>query len=205
MLVIDPSSEANNDYGPINEMEGPFGQQRGKYTVHSDNNLVPRDVIPEEENERTQDSALLKITEEREETKKGSSTHDLNSESSPMKVYQDTKDDGSKNVYQDYEEDYEDDDEEPVPTKPFEKPKDFEETVSQEEVLHMINKPVERPTTRNPRMQRVSNRNEKDELSNKNESMGEMHRDEKDPESLKIQNEWKGGKGFELPSDSDEN
>lgn len=68
MLVIDPTGGPHQDYGPMNEMGGPFGNQPS-YAAHGDGNLVPKDVIPEEENERTQDSALLKITEEREETK----------------------------------------------------------------------------------------------------------------------------------------
>ena len=68
MLVIDPNEDPNQDYAPMNEMGGPFGNQP-PFSGHGNGNLVPRDVIPEEENERTQDSALLKITEEREETK----------------------------------------------------------------------------------------------------------------------------------------
>lgn len=72
MLVIDPSNDPNQEYAPINEMEGMFGNGiQAAYHAHGDANLVPRDVIVEDENERTQDSALIRITEEREDTKQG--------------------------------------------------------------------------------------------------------------------------------------
>lgn len=71
MLVIDPSNQPANEYG---QMDGMFGNGlRAPYHAHNDNNLVPRDVIVEDENERTQDSALIRITEEREDTKQGNS------------------------------------------------------------------------------------------------------------------------------------
>lgn len=74
MLVIDPSNEPVNEYGQMAEMDGIFGNGiRAPYHAHNDNNLVPRDVIVEDENERTQDSALIRITEEREDTKQGKS------------------------------------------------------------------------------------------------------------------------------------
>lgn len=73
MLVIDPSNDPNQEYAPTNEMDGGMfnHNMEAPYHAHNDNNLVPRDVIVEDENERTQDSALIRITEEKEETKQG--------------------------------------------------------------------------------------------------------------------------------------
>ena len=198
MLVIDPSNEPGEDYAPTNEMEGMFAQNRGSH-FHGQNskNLVPRDVIVEEENERTQDSALLRITEEREETKQGQSQKDLNSEASPPQKQLHTNDEDEQNEDK-YEEDYED---EPVPTKPFDNRSAEEASSNQEDILKMINNPVERPTTRNPRMQRNEARSKKHE--NKGNESGEFDKRPQDAESLKIQKEIGGHSNFELPDDDD--
>lgn len=205
MLVIDPNEEPNEDYSQPNEMDAAFMHKKAPYSAHNDANLVPRDVIPEEENERTQDSAMLRITEEREETKKGSSNYDANSDASPLKgsdLNRINKQNSEKykkqsNDDDEYEEDYED----PIETKPFQNTTEKEPT-NQEDILKMINQPVDRPTTRNPRMARGASRGQK--LANdKHEDMGDMHRDNEDPESLKINKEIKGNSGFQLPGDSD--
>jgi hypothetical protein len=204
MLVIDPNDLPNDDYNPENEMSGPFGLKSAPYHVHGDSNLVPRDVIPEEENERTQDSVMMRrITEEREDTKKGSSNQDIISENSPIK-FKNFKDSGiGKEDEKEYDDDYEEDDDEPIQTKPFQNVEDSGEQIDQEKYLQMMNRPVERPTTRNPRMSRGASRGQKENDHNKDESMGEIHRDEKDPAAVKIQQEIKGKSGFELPDDSD--
>lgn len=165
MLVIDPNNDPNEDYAPSNEMEGMFGQSmQAPYHAHNDANLVPRDVIQEDENERTQDSALIKITEEREETKHASSNQDLNSQSSPQKS-QIIKAQENNSDEEKYDEDYED--EEPIPTKPFENNTVKDEPINQEEYLKLINNPVDRPTTRNPRMQRKGDKSKDSEASNR--------------------------------------
>ena len=197
MLVIDPSNEPGEDYAPMNEMDGMFAQNRGGH-FHGQNNknLVPRDVIVEEENERTQDSALLRITEEREETKQGQSQKDLNSEASPPQK-QHTNEEDEHNG-DNYEEDYED---EPVPTKPFENKSVEEASANQEDLLKMINNPADRPTTRNPRMQRSEARSKKHE--SKGHESGEFDKRPQDVESLKIQKEIGGHSNFELPEDDE--
>lgn len=70
MLVIDPQDRPNDAYAPISEMDEIFEANKlAHFQYQNSKNLMPRDVIVEEENERTQDSALLRITEEKEETK----------------------------------------------------------------------------------------------------------------------------------------
>lgn len=200
MLVIDPNDQ-NAEYQQMDEMNGQFGPNDAPYHAHDDPNLVPRDVIPEEENERTQDSAMLnRITEERDDTRKGDSNYDMSSKSSPPKALGS----GSKQNLKPNknEDDYESDYEDPIETKPFENTAN-NEPVDQSDVLKMIAKPVDRPTTRNPRM---ASRGQSAKSHNRDESMGEMnHSDIKDdPESSKIDQEIKGdGFGFELPGDSD--
>lgn len=197
MLVVDPENQPAEDYAPNNEMDGMFGNpQKAPYSAHGDANLVPRDVIPEEENERTQDSALIKITEEREDTKNLSSAQDPHSESSPVKYYED-----NKGEEQDYDEDYENDYEEEkdqVPTKPFDNGEQHSKPMTQEEVLKMINSPVERPTTRNPRMQRDGSKNKKEHVQ-KEENLGDTGQEGNEPTTNQIQQDIKGG--FELPGD----
>lgn len=66
-------------------------------------------------------------------------------------------------------------------------------------MLKMGNNPVDRPSTRNPRMQRNGERSQK---SNHNEgSLGETEQQELSPHSKKLQDEIKGG--FDFPADSD--
>lgn len=197
MLVIDPSNEPGAEYAPMSEMDGMFGRG-GAFHGQNNKNLVPRDVIVEEENERTQDSALLRITEEREETKQAQSQKDLNSDASPpKKQYQANEDDDQND--DNYEDDYED---EPVPTKPFDNKQAEELSSNQEDILKMINNPVERPTTRNPRMQRNETRSKKHE--SKGDESGEFDKQPQDAEALMMQKEIGGHSNFELPDDDDE-
>lgn len=201
MLVIDPSDQPQNDYGPINEMDGIFGHNKmPMYGAHN-GNLIPRDVIQEDENERTQDSALIKITEEREETKQASSNQDINSQGSPMKNFKSMKEEDEE---QKYDDDY-DDDEEPVPTKPFDNSLSKDQSVDQAEVLKMINNPVERPTTRNPRMQRNGEKSKEAENRQNEGELGDFEAKESNPNDKKIKQEIQGNSGFQLPDDdSDE-
>jgi hypothetical protein len=212
MLVIDPTSDPNEDYAPSNDMEGMFGQNiQAPYHAHNDSNLVPRDVIQEDENERTQDSALIRITEEKEETKQASSYHDLQSQSSPpksthLKVNDNNSDDDDR--YDDDDDEDEVDevdevDEEPISTKPFENKIVQDGPINQDEYLKMINNPVERPTTRNPRMQRKGDNSKDSEPSNRHNegSLGDVDQKESSPHTKKLETEIKGG--FEFPDDSD--
>ena len=202
MLVIDPSEQPQNDYGPINEMDGIFGHNNmPMYGAHN-GNLIPRDVIQEDENERTQDSALIKITDEREETKQASSNQDVNSQSSPAKNFTNMKEDEEE---QKYDDDYEDDDEEPVPTKPFDNSLPNEQPMDQAEVLKMISNPVERPTTRNPRMQRNGEKSKETENRQNEGDLGDLEAKESNSDDKKIKQEIQGNSGFQLPGDdSDE-
>lgn len=199
MLVIDPTNDPGAEYAPMSEMDGMFGRGAGAH-FHSQNNknLVPRDVIVEEENERTQDSALLRITEEREETKQAQSQKDLNSDASPPKTSFKVNEDDEQND-ENYEDDYED---EPVPTKPFNNKQAEEVASNQEDILKMINNPVERPTTRNPRMQRNETRSKKHE--SKGDESGEFDQKPQNASALMAQKEIGGHSNFELPDDDDE-
>ena len=205
MLVIDPTNDPNQEYNPYNDGEGMFGQNvQAPYHAHNDANLVPRDVIPEDENERTQDSALIKITEEREDTKHASSNQDINSQSSPPQKTSQMEEHEDKNEEEnEYEDEYEDDyeDEEPVKTKPFENKQEENAQIDQEEYLKMMNKPVDRPHTRNPRMQRKGKESEEAENRHNEGSLGDIEQKEDSSTFKKIENEIKGG--FELPDDSD--
>ena len=134
----------------------------------------------------------------------------MNSEQSPLRgvdinnvneEVRETQEHKENDEDEEYEEEYEN----PIETKPFENTAN-QEPSNQEDVLKMINNPVERPTTRNPRMAtRGGSRGNQDLDKSKSESMGEMHRKvDNDPESLKIEQEIKGGAGFALPNDSDD-
>jgi hypothetical protein len=202
MLVIDPSEQPQNDYIQNNEMDGIFrNNNMPMYGAHN-GNLIPRDVIQEDENERTQDSALIKITEEREDTKHASSNQDLNSQGSPLKNFQSMKEEDEE---QKYNEDYEDDEEEPVPTKPFDVSMQKDQSVDQAEVLKMINNPVERPTTRNPRMQRNGGKSRESENRQNEGDLGNLDAKVSNSNDKKIKHEIQGNSGFQLPDDdSDE-
>lgn len=179
MLVIDPTNDPESAYNPYQDVEGMFGQNmEAPYHARNDDNLIPRDVIPEDENERTQDSAMIKITEEREDTR--NSYMDNKSQSQTPNKPQEQEED-------DYEDDYEDD--EPVETKPFENNQEEATPVNQEEYLKMLQNPVDRPGTRNPRMQR--------EKKSKSGADGSA----KKSEGEKQENNTGG---FALPDDSDE-
>lgn len=128
----------------------------------------------------------------------------MNSEASPPQQFRKVKDDEEEDDEneendENYDEEYE---EEPVPTKPFDGNKSQDPPNSQEDVLKMINNPVERPTTRNPRMQRKADRGSNQ--AQREEGLGDFGEFENNPESLKIKEEIKGVNGFELPGDSDE-
>lgn len=201
MLVIDPTSDPSQEYNPYNESEGMFGQNiEAPYHAHNDANLIPRDVIQEDENERTQDSALIKITEEREETKQShkgitsQSNLDAKSQITPPKIEENIlENDG-------YEDDYEED--EPVPTKPFQNKTADEGPINQEEYLQMLSNPVNRPSTRNPRMQRDKSENKNKENRANEESLGDIGQKEENANLNKINEEIKGG--FTLSNDSED-
>lgn len=244
MLVIDGADQPTDDYAPNEEMNGMFSNNNHpQYSAHN-GNLIPRDVIPEDENERTQDSALIRITEEHEETRQvtilhslikqpiltfcspGKRFHEINE--SPDKSSQDKQDisdiqrknvsnDNQNDEEQKYEDDYEEDDEEPVPTKPFENNDEDERQVDQAEYLKMLantnsqsyptniiameDQPVDRPGTRNPRMQRKGESSKPDNRQNEG-SLGDVKKDETNPETNKIEAEINGKGDFGLPEDS---
>lgn len=190
MLVIDPSNNPAEAYNQFNESEGMFGQNmNAPYHAHNDDNLIPRDVIPEDENERTQDSALIRITEERDDTR--NSNQDNQSQSLIIPKTED-KDDN-------YEDDYEDED--PVPTKPFDDHQNEAAPVDQQEYLRLLQTPSDRPHTRNPRMQRDGSKTNESK-SKPVENLGSFEEKQNNKESNKIEKEIKGG--FELPDDSDQ-
>lgn len=108
----------------------------------------------------------------------------MGSQSSPDKPSPDEKTSGNKHniahhdEYDNEEEDkYDDDnyeDEEPVPTKPFDNSMPAEAPVDQSEVLKMISNPVERPSTRNPRMQRNGERKKNTDNNYNEGSLGDI-------------------------------
>lgn len=139
------SLDNQQDFGYNNEYQDddPDNNYRQMQAEGNYHNMNPRDVIEEEENERTQESFVNKTTEGKD-TAKGSSKR-IETKANHSEHFEHNDDEDN------YEDDYE---EEPVPTKPFDNSFSEKIPVNQEDILKAASGPIERPTTRNPRMQR---------------------------------------------------